>query len=250
MGFLDVRRYGIGISLVPDLARVLVYPFVGPMDLPEKSPQDARLLCYAELAPLADESLMGKLREGHYDALAVLCDRYHRLVLNVALRILRDAGEAEDLMQSVFLEIFRAAAQFDPAKGTTKVWLLQYAYHRSFNRRQYLNLRGLYESPDESGQAEQSVAATPSGSLTVLESARLVQQALGRLNKLQRRTLELAIYEGLTMREIAERTGESFVSVRHHYYRGLDKLRLILCAASDSSSKRSSSGEGVAHVQP
>lgn len=49
-------------------------------------------------------------------------------------------------MQSVFLEVFRAAAQFDPAKGTTKVWILQCAYHRSFNRRQYLNLRGLYEN--------------------------------------------------------------------------------------------------------
>jgi RNA polymerase sigma-70 factor (ECF subfamily) len=192
---------------------------------------------------------MGKLREGHYDALAVLFDRYHRLVMNVALRILRDAGEAEDLMQSVFLEVFRAAAQFDPAKGTTKVWILQYAYHRSFNRRQYLNLRGLYESPDESIQTQQSFAATHSSSLSVFESARLVQQALARLNKMQKRALELAIYEGLTMREISEKTGESFVSVRHHYYRGLDKLRLILCAAADSNTKRSS-GEGVAHVQP
>jgi RNA polymerase sigma-70 factor, ECF subfamily len=219
------------------------------MDLPNKPAKFARVLCYAELAPLADEALMRKLQEGHPDALAVLFDRYHRLVMNVALRILRDAGEAEDLMQSVFLEIFRSAAQFDAAKGTTKVWILQYAYHRSFNRRQYLSLRGLYDSA-ESTESRQGAFATQSNSLSVLESARLVQQALGRLNKTQRKTLELAIYEGLTMREIAERTGESFVSIRHHYYRGIDKLRSILCVAPDAGPKRKSSGEGVAHVQP
>ena len=74
-----------------------------------------RPLQYAELAPLSDEVLMAHLQAGHHDALAVLFDRYHRLVLTVALRILREAGEAEDLMQSVFLEIFRCAAQYDAA---------------------------------------------------------------------------------------------------------------------------------------
>ena len=83
---------------------------------------------------------MAHLQAGRHDALAILFDRYHRLVLTVALRILREAGETEDFMQSVFLEIFRCAAQYDAAKGTAKVWILQYAYHRSFNRRQYLNL--------------------------------------------------------------------------------------------------------------
>jgi Sigma-70 region 2 len=115
----------------------------GPMDLPNDTPNPPHVLRYAELAPLPDETLMAHLRVGHHDALGVLFDRYHRLVLNVALRILRDAGEAEDLMQLVFLEVFRHAAQFDAAKGTTKVWIPQFAYHRSFNRRQYLNLRGM-----------------------------------------------------------------------------------------------------------
>jgi DNA-directed RNA polymerase specialized sigma24 family protein len=80
-------------------------------------------LQYAELAKVDDETVMRHLQLGQRDALAVLFDRYHRLVMNIASRILRDAGEAEDLMQSVFLEIFRSAAQFDPAKGTTRVWL-------------------------------------------------------------------------------------------------------------------------------
>ncbi len=87
---------------------------------------------------------MAQLKAGYDDALTVLFDRYHRLVLSIAFKILRDLGEAEDLAQSVFLEIYRVAAQFDPARGTTKTWLLQYAYHRSINRRRDLRRRNFY----------------------------------------------------------------------------------------------------------
>ncbi len=80
---------------------------------------------------LSDEDVMEQLRQGHPDALPILFDRFYRLVLKIALRILRDPGEAEDLMQEVFFEIFNKAAQFDPAKGSTKTWILQYAYHRA-----------------------------------------------------------------------------------------------------------------------
>ena len=94
---------------------------------------------------LSDEDVMEQLRQGHPDALPILFDRFYRLVLKIALRILRDPGEAEDLMQDVFFEIFNKAAQFDSAKGSTKTWILQYAYHRSLNRRQYLALRNFYD---------------------------------------------------------------------------------------------------------
>jgi RNA polymerase sigma-70 factor (ECF subfamily) len=91
----------------------------------------------AELKGLNDEELMAHLQNGYNDALAVLFDRYYRLVLSIALKIVRDPGEAEDVMQTVFMEIFRSVAQFDPAKGTTKVWILQYSYHRAINRKQH-----------------------------------------------------------------------------------------------------------------
>jgi RNA polymerase sigma-70 factor, ECF subfamily len=208
-----------------------------------------RPLQYAELAPLSDEVLMAHLQAGHHDALAVLFDRYHRLVLTVALRILRDAGEAEDLMQSVFLEIFRCTAQYDAAKGTAKVWILQYAYHRSFNRRQYLNLRGIYQDTEEALSAPKGPAAEHAGSLNGVESARLVQEALSRLNKIQRSILELVFYQGLTMREISQSRGESFDSVRHQYYRGLEKLRSILCDTASDGEEPAVHGR-VPHAQP
>jgi RNA polymerase sigma-70 factor (ECF subfamily) len=220
------------------------------MSVPPKTPPPITPLRYADLAELSDKAVMLHLQLGQHDALAVLFDRYHRLVMNIALRILRDAGEAEDLMQSVFFEVFRSAAQFDPVKGSTKVWLLQYAYHRSFNRRHYLSLRGLYEhsSKAECVAEPKLVASPPSHSL--MESSHLVKEALGSLNGAQRKVLELAFYEGLTMREISARTGESFDSVRHNYYRGLEKLRTMLCHERESETELSSSRRQVPHAKP
>jgi RNA polymerase sigma-70 factor (ECF subfamily) len=205
-------------------------------------------LSYMHLASLSDENLMANLRARHSDALAVLYDRYHALIFGVASRILRDHGEAEDLMQSVFLEIFRAAAQYDESKGSPKVWILQYAYHRSFDRRRYLALRGFYEYPEEV-TSPHALPTKPSGkSLDRLESIRVLQQTLCRLSKQQRKTLELAFYEGLTMREIGQKMGWSLDSAKHHYYRGLEKLRSIFCEKPDPSLK-APSGDCVTHVR-
>ena len=93
---------------------------------------------------LSDEAAMLAVQKGEGDGLALLFDRYNRLVLSIALRILRDRGEAEDVTQNIFLEIFKAAGQFDPAKGTFLVWLMQYVYHRSISRKNYLLVRQFY----------------------------------------------------------------------------------------------------------
>lgn len=183
----------------------------------------------AELKLLTDQQLMVQLEDGHNDALAVLFERYHRLVFSIALKIVRDRGEAEDLTQNVFLEIYRSVAQFDPAKGSLKVWLLQYAYHRAFNRKQYLNARSFYGQEsieDFTPFSHDEIFA--SGRYAPGELQRLLQQALGSLGESQKRVIELANYEGLSMKEIADKTGDSLSNVRHHYYRGLQNLRSFI----------------------
>src|SRR5215470_3886568 len=100
-------------------------------------------------AASGDETLMLELKGGRVEALAVLFERYQRLVFTVAKRILRDSAEAEDLTQDVFIEIYRKANLYDPGKGSLKNWVLQYAYHRSFNRRKYLSLRHSYSALPE-----------------------------------------------------------------------------------------------------
>jgi len=181
---------------------------------------------------MTDATLMAHLRSGHNDALAVLFERYHRLILSVAFKILRDSAEAEDVMQSVFLEIYRVAGQFDAAKGTAKVWLLQYAYHRSLNRREYLKLRGFYDRDQARSRpadgAERSTGNVVQGLLTFPEARCLVREGLESLNRSQRSVLHMAYFEDMPLKDIAQKTGESLGNVRHHYYRALHRLRALL----------------------
>ena len=200
-------------------------------DLPESVRSHLRVLAEytdQDLAKLTDDQLMAQLSLGGNDALAVLFDRYHRLVFSVALRIVRDNGEAEDVVQIVFLDIFRCVGQFNPAKGSAKVWILQYAYHRALNRQRQLNARKFYsqESIDEINPEvdENSWYA----GYTKNELRRLVKRALTMLGQRERQVIELAAYEGLSLREIADATGETLGNVRHRYYRGLHKLRSVV----------------------
>src|SRR5271163_716448 len=184
---------------------------------------------FAELKDKDDGELMAHLQAGCNDALTVLYDRYHRLVLSIALKIVRDPGEAEDVMQSVFLEIFRSVAQFDPAKGTTKVWILQYAYHRAINRKQHLNARNFYNQANlEAVENRLPETVSTFGRFTQIELKHLLRQGLATLSSPQKRVIELASANGLSMREIASKTGDSLLNVRHHYYRGLQKLRAFV----------------------
>jgi RNA polymerase sigma-70 factor (ECF subfamily) len=192
-------------------------------------------MSYADLGALDDQVLMQHLQSGNADAFAVIFERYHRLVHVTALRILRDAGEAEDLTQSVFLEFYRNAGQFDSARGTLKVWLLQYAYSRSINRRNYLLVRHLYNRTDLSAINETASFWSP-GRLQPQESSRLAAEALDSLPEAQRQTIEMFFFQGLDFQEIARRRNEKFSNVRHHYYRGLQSLRLYL--ESDSRAER------------
>jgi len=197
--------------------------FPGP--LTRRSPQSKD-----PLQQLSDEEVMHAVQRGDGDAFAVLFDRFHRLVLVTALKIVRDVSEAEEVTQNVFFEIYRIAEKFDSAKGSLKVWLLQFAYHRSINRRNYLLLRQFYNRPDLEEAMVWEASAKSTSRIPIQELKQMVQEALGTLNEPQRRTIEKVVFEGLTLREVAERTGESYSAVRNHYYRGLDHLRGCLTA--------------------
>ena len=178
-----------------------------------------------ELLRLSDETVMAHLQAGHADALAILFDRYHRLILSIAMKILRDVGEAEDLMQSVFLEIYKCAAQFDAAKGTTKVWILQYAYHRALHRKRHLVANHFYRWEELEAALDLGLDRALPGEPP--EIARLAEQMLERLKPRQRAVLQMTYYEGLTAEEIAKRLGESVHVIRHDLHRGLASLRTV-----------------------
>ena len=174
-----------------------------------------------------EEDLVQALKAGDGDALRVIFDRYHRLVLVTALRIVHDIGEAEDLMQSIFFEIFQKASQFDPSKGTLCKWILQYAYHRSINRKNYLALRHFYNAVDLVDSDGEEIWITKV-SLPAQEAARLVREVLAVLNCQQREVIERVFFGEMSLKEVAEETKQNLGAVRNHYYRGLKKLRDVL----------------------
>jgi RNA polymerase sigma-70 factor (ECF subfamily) len=175
--------------------------------------------------------------------LAILFDRYNRLVYTIARNIIQDEGEAEDLTQSVFFEIFRSSVKFDRARGSTKGWLLQIAYSRSLSRKHYLNIRSFYTEEEFERISDLDLGTQDNGAgLNLEERRRLIQQALEMLSPPQRETLSLAFFQGLSATEIAERRHEPEGNVRHHYYRGLKKLRSIIYAECNSSTL--SKGQG------
>ncbi len=191
---------------------------------------------YSDLARLSDEVVMQHLALGHDDALAILYDRYARLVMSIALKIVRDESEAQDVKQEVFMNLYRTVAQFDGSKGTTKMWILRFTYQRSINRRRYLEIRNAYGPDVDLASAEIKLIPT-SARMLPAESRQLVRQLLEELGDRQRRTLEMAYFEGFTMEEIAQKTGDSVGNVRHQYYRGLAKLRVRLAERSAATEK-------------
>jgi RNA polymerase sigma-70 factor, ECF subfamily len=186
----------------------------------------------------SDAELVRLLVGGNQDAMGVIFDRYYRLVMSVALRIIHDVGEAEDVVQIVFLAFYQKARLFDETKGNLKTWLLQYAYGRSFNQKRRLRLRHYYEQVEiEEGELE-----LPNGTMERVldfdtpEAVRLVEQILPKLNEKQRSVVELAFFQGLKLSEIALQTGDSLGNVHHAYYRGIEKLRAFLAEAEDEPS--------------
>jgi RNA polymerase sigma-70 factor, ECF subfamily len=190
------------------------------------SPPHKNTLRWEELNTLSDADVMARLVAGDHNALAVVFDRYHRLVFSVAVRILHDEGEAEEVVQTVFLNIFESATNFDPRKGILKVWLLQYAYHRSLHRLRSLSAQKvhLWEELDVSHEQ---------GQVSNVELIRYCEQLLAQLKPLQRQVIELTYFEGWTASEIADLQRRSATLVRNDLYRALGKLRALIMRPSE-----------------
>lgn len=182
---------------------------------------------------ISDEQLLARVRHGNHNALALLFRRHSRLVRAVASRILRDAAEAEDLMQEVFLFIYKKAVLFDEVRSSGRSWIVQVTYHRAIDRRRQLTSRHFYataafdealanieERLTDSAQYERSIE----GAL----GAELLRSIEKKLSDDQRRTLQLYFFEGHSFEEIAGHTGQTVGNVRNHYYRALERIRQLV----------------------
>jgi RNA polymerase sigma-70 factor, ECF subfamily len=166
-----------------------------------------------------DMRLVARVRAGDQQAMSELYDRFGKVVYAVALRVLRDAGAAEDVLQDVFLQLWRNPDAFDASRGSLAAWLAVITRHRSIDRlrkrRPEMDIEDcvIAGGPDMRDEAERKL---------VIDKIRGV---LSEMNPDQRKMVEMAFFDGLTHTEIADKTGQPLGTVKTRIRGGLQFLR-------------------------
>ena len=172
----------------------------------------------------SDVSLVTAIRSADQGAMAALYDRYSSIVYAVALRVLQDTGAAEDVLQDIFMQLWRNPGLFDASRGNMAAWLAVITRHRAIDalrrRRTENDIADVVVSveTDFAGDADRSRAMDR------------VRGALQTMPTPQRSALEMAYFEGLTHNEIAEKTGEPLGTIKTRIRTGLLSLRKVLAA--------------------
>ena len=158
--------------------------------------------------PETDSDLLARLGRGDESAMTQLFARYSRLVYSVALRVLHEPSVAEDVMQEIFMQVWRNPASFSAARGSLGGWLSVVARNRAIDA---LRKRRPMDPVEEMGLAAPGNLLSTAEHNVMLERVRVV---MAGLPEEQRRSLELAFFEGCTHSEIAERTGDPLGTVK------------------------------------
>ena len=171
-----------------------------------------------------DVQLVMAIRSGDESAMAALYDRYSSLVYSVALRVLGDTGVAEDILQEVFMQLWRNPGRFDASRGNLAPWLAVIARNRAID--------SLRKCRPEIGIEDVVVSVEPDMA-TDAERGRAMEKVRGALGNMplpQRSALEMAYFEGLTHTEIAAKTGEPLGTIKTRIRAGLLALRKAVVA--------------------
>jgi RNA polymerase sigma-70 factor, ECF subfamily len=174
-----------------------------------------------------DIQLVARCAAGDERALAELYDRLGRAAYALAVRIVRDASQAEDVVQEAFLDLWRSAGRFDPERSRPASYLLTFVHRRAVDlvRREQARPQraaGVEDIAERPGRDD-----VPAG-LVASEQGASVRRAMDDLPPPQREVLELAYFGGLSQSEIAERLGEPLGTVKSRTHVALSRLRELL----------------------
>ena len=198
---------------------------------PRAIPDRARGRSPGRPAGPSDATLMLALADGDAGSLEALYDRYSALVFSVALRVLSDRGLAEDVVQEVFLQLWRRPDSYDAAHGRFTPWLASVARNRSIDELRRRSRRWRIEAAGEDAAervASDDRTADPEREAELDEERAAVRAAMQALPPEQRRVLELAYFGGMTQAEIARHTESPAGTVKTRMRLGMQKLRLLL----------------------
>ena len=163
--------------------------------------------------------MVSAIRAGDESAMTRLYDRYSPIVYSVALRVLGDTGAAEDVLQEVFMQLWRNPGVFDASRGNLGAWLAVITRHRAIDALR--GRRGVTDIDDIIVSVDHDMSAEADRS----RAMQRVRELLGAMPMGQRQALELAYFEGLSHTEIANRTGEPLGTVKTRIRAGLLTLR-------------------------
>ena len=169
-----------------------------------------------------DATLLALVERGDEYAMAALFDRYSKIVYSVALRVLRDPASAEDVLQEVFMQIWRSPERFVASRGSLGGWLAVVTRNRSID---LLRRKKPSEPVDDMVMASNYNLANEAERNSLMEKAKAV---IVQLPMEQRKTLEMAFFDGLTHSEIAEMTGDPLGTVKTRIRSALSSLRKAL----------------------
>lgn len=182
---------------------------------------------------LSDAELLSRLHSGEVSSFEALYDRHSGFVHALAIRVLGRTGEAEEVVQDVFWQLWKSKIQYDPKQGRFSTWLFVITRNRSLDRLRSKRRRPLADPlPDAGGPV---APGNPEESASSAERRRHVLSALRDLPSEQRQALELSFFQGLSHSEIAERLGEPLGTIKSRIRMAMDKLRLNLQGVGSAS---------------
>ena len=183
-------------------------------------------------AQISDVEVIHAIARGDEQALACLYDRYRLILFGLLVRIVNSREEAEDVLQEVFMQVWRRAADFNELRGKPFTWLVTLTRSRGIDRVRSLAAR---ERVAKAGAADPEEAVSDaSDDAFKAEQRGIIAKALNSLPDEQRKALLLAYFEGLTQSEIATRLGAPLGTVKTRMRSGMIKLRELLADKVES----------------
>ena len=175
-----------------------------------------------DLGQGSDFQFLKKIQQGDEDAVVLLYDRYSQLAYSIIFRVLRDECAAEELMQDVFLQLWRQPGLYDPSRGSLRAWIAVVCRHRAVD---HLRKRRHEVDIDD---ANLSVSANQEDSAGRAQFLSQIQAELSRMPIAERNVLELAYFEGYTHSEISVKTGQPLGTVKSRLRSAIGRLRSAL----------------------